>query len=144
MQAVSITEYMKKKILIAGLFIAVAMGLMAVYMYRKGPELVVTGRPVYSMSAAELFAEYENDEQAADARYLNKVIAVRGKVADVAESDTSGVNVILAAQDPMFGISCSFREKPDKLSVGDEVTVNGLCSGKLMDVLLIRCVIEKK
>jgi hypothetical protein len=48
--------------------------------------------------------------------------------------------VILETGDPLAGIVCSFESAaPPAIVVGDTVRVKGVCTGMLMDVVLVRC-----
>lgn len=137
---------MKKKIII-GLIIGIVAAVGAgVFLYQQPSETVVNGRAAFVVDASQIFNEYNDDESVANQKYLNQVISVRGRVSDVSAMDSLGVNVVLATSNPLFGVSCQIPQ-PDETSsvkVGDQVTIKGLCTGKLMDVVLTRCLIESK
>ena len=65
------------------------------------------------------------------------------KVVEV-KRDTSGIIVLLDGGNGMFGISCSLQKtdaEVKKIEKDKEVTVRGICTGMLMDVVLTRCAI---
>ena len=76
--------------------------------------------------------------------YLNKVISVSGKIQNVL-ADTSGVAITLQTSSGLFGVTCKMDETNldvSHYSEGQTVKIKGLCTGYLMDVILIRCVVE--
>ena len=95
------------------------------------------------ISAVDLYNAFTDNETLADSLYLMQVIQVTGKVADIKE-DTSGIIILLDGGNGMFGISCSLQktdEEVKKVEKDSEITIKGICTGMLMDVVLTRCVI---
>jgi hypothetical protein len=137
---------MKRKILIAIVIVTGLAIALAVSMYKKPSEKVVTADAEYTLTSASLFNEFEINENSANEKYLNKVVAVSGRITDISLSDSSNLNVVLSADDQLFGVSCQFpgQTEKNKMKRGDEVLIKGLCTGKLMDVVLVRCVLEKQ
>ncbi|MEJ0080514.1 MAG: hypothetical protein WDM78_06055 [Puia sp.] len=76
---------------------------------------------------------------------MGKVIEVSGIVSSVNES-AGYISVNLKAVTD-GGINCSVLKKDlspdDKLKNGDSLTIKGKCTGYLMDVNLVDCVIKK-
>jgi pectate lyase len=136
---------MKKKILL-GLLILVALAAgTGFYLYNKPAEKTVSDDAAYTVEAPALFSEYESNEMQANTKYLNKVVEVKGKIASVSPKDAQGVTIALDANNEMFGVSCQVSETEGlaTLKEGDMVTVKGLCTGLLMDVVLVKCSVEK-
>jgi hypothetical protein len=98
----------------------------------------VTADAVLSPSA--LLTEYNANEDAANSKYLDKIIEVKGKVRAINTVDT-GSSLSLDTGDEMASIICEFEQKEitANVQVGDEISVKGFCTGKLMDVVLVRC-----
>lgn len=137
-----------KKILIALLVIALAAVAYGYYLYNKKPADVRKQSPDYELTAEALLADYNKDETAANLKYLDKVIAVKGKVTEVKlDAATGQATVILDSGDPMAAVTCSFYEEEAAavklLSPGNGVIIKGKCTGKLMDVVLNKCSIGK-
>ena len=135
---------MKTKFIIAALFIATLVFSFGVYMYFKPAEKVVLTEASYEVDAESIFQEFSDNESEANKKYLNKVITVEGKVSEMLTIDSAGLNVTLSTDNPMFGVSCQLPMETDQTSlrIGDDVRIKGLCTGKLMDVVLVKCVIE--
>jgi len=117
------------------------------YMYKKKPADIRKEPAQYEVSAAALVAEFNKDETAANKKYLDKVIAVKGKVADIKTDSVGQATVFLDSGDLMAAVTCSFYQDEasitKQLRPGNEVTVKGKCTGKLMDVVLNKCSITK-
>ncbi|MEI7803630.1 MAG: hypothetical protein WCI97_13330 [Bacteroidota bacterium] len=95
------------------------------------------------ISAVDLYNAYSDNEAHADSLYRMEVVEVTGKVAEV-KKDTSGIVVLLDGGNGMFGVSCSLQktdEEVKKIEKDTEITVRGICTGMLMDVVLTRCAI---
>lgn len=118
------------------------------YLFNKKPADVRTLPDKYELTAYTLMNDFNKDETAANKKYLDKVIAVQGKVSDVKlEPSTGQATVILDSGDPMAAITCSFYDDEagslKEIKQGQEIVVKGKCTGKLMDVILNKCSIEK-
>ncbi len=133
-----------KKILIAfGLLVLIGGGV-AFYLYNKPHQNIERAEADFEMPASELFAAFEQNEQAAQDKYLDKIIKVTGAVQEVKKSDDGSTQIILEG-DGMFGVSCQLDDKVEHshtdLETGEKATLKGICTGKLMDVVLVRCVV---
>ena len=133
-----------KKILIGVSLITFLGAAGGYYLYNKKPVDVRTLQPDLSVTANSLIVAFNSDEAAANVKYLDKVIAVKGIIADIKiDSSTGQASVILDSGDPMSAVTCSFYNDEigvvQKLSKGTEVVIKGKCTVKLMDVVLINC-----
>lgn len=132
---------MKKWIVVIVLVLAV--GAVAVYWYtfKKPARTASSEEAVFSVSAKDLASEFEMDENAANSKYLNKVIKVHGTVVGVSESENE-ISVTLKEVDSSAGVTCSFEKtslEKSKITPGQKVFIKGICSGFLMDVVLNKC-----
>jgi hypothetical protein len=133
----------KKYILIAGVIVLALLGLGAGYgwyLYNK-PHMGVSGvSATAKLDADTLFSAFQGDETRANGLYLGKVLEVRGKFVS---STTSSLQ--LDGGSPAGGISCSLApgQKLDSAKGPAYVTVKGRCTGYLMDVNLVDCIIEQ-
>ena len=119
-------------------------GAAAYYMYNKPHKEAADIVADYTMAPADLMADYDKDEAAADAAYLDKVIALEGVVASVNELE-KGASLSLETGSELSTIMCEFESKEAMKGIqpGQKIKVKGFCTGKLMDVVLVRCVIEE-
>ena len=133
-----------KKILIGFSLITFFGAAAGYYLYNKKPADVRTLQPELSVTANSLIVAFNSNEAAANLKYLDKVIAVKGIIADIKiDSSTGQASVILDSGDPLSAVTCSFYNDEigavQKLSKATEVVIKGKCIGKLMDVVLNNC-----
>lgn len=137
-----------KKIGLALFIIALTAAAYGYYLFNKKPADVRKISAQYTLTAAALLEDYNKDETAANLKYLDKVISVKGKVTEIKiDTATGQATVILDSGDPMAAVTCSFYDAETaavkQLQAGAEVIIKGKCTGKLMDVVLNKCSIEK-
>lgn len=135
-----------KKVLIIIAALVVAGAGYGYYLYNKKPADVRNLSAKFEVTASALVAEFVADENAANVKYLDKVVSVKGKVAEVSTDTTGKATVFLETGDPMAAVTCSFYDdeaaSAKALTIGAEVTIKGKCTGKLADVVLNKCSIE--
>lgn len=125
---------------------AVVLAFVSFNMYNKTHEDLEDIQPAFKLEPAELFASFETNETEANKQYLGKILEVTGKISSIENLSDDKVNVVLqVAEDAFGGISCSFISvNADHLALlekGKTLTIRGECTGFLMDVNLVRCVI---
>lgn len=133
-----------KKIIVIILLALAAGGTGAYYLYNKPAEKTVTRAAELEVTAEKLFSDYSAHEEKANGKYLNKVLLVSGTVSMIDESDKNNITYTLSTGDPMGGVICTSERAGLKKTVkaGDLVKVKGICTGLLMDVVLVKCSIE--
>jgi len=109
------------------------------YEYHK-PAADVADLQAEHVDAVELFSRYTANEQQANAIYLNKALEVTGKVLEVKDNQQEKPQIILEAGDPMFGIACTMDKASVNVKPGDKITIKGICTGYLNDVILIKSI----
>lgn len=112
------------------------------YMWNKPHQNMNTAKTDVRIDAAALFQEYNADETACNEKYLDKVIAVNGKVKEVT-TDEESTKISLETGDA-FGVRCELSKTTThprtEFNPGEQVTFKGTCSGLNFDVLLSNCV----
>ncbi|HMQ06550.1 MAG TPA: hypothetical protein PKC30_04570 [Saprospiraceae bacterium] len=137
---------LKLKILLPFLLIIVViMAFIAYSMYHKKHVDMLKAKPNYLLTASELYSAFEKDEEEANATYLGKIVQVKGRVSSVLKDEKMG-NIYLSTNGNLGEISCSFLDYDFMTGIeeGMEVTVRGICTGILMDVILERCTLINK
>jgi len=127
----------------------VCAGAVGTYYYLNRSVPGISGKKAdFSLTPQNLLADFTANEQSANARYLDKVILTEGKINSIKSDEKNNVNIVLDTGDPMSGISCVLdkdeTEKSEKLKLNDAVKIKGVCTGMLMDVIMVNCVIEDK
>lgn len=138
---------MKRTLLFLVPLIVVAV-LVAYFMYNKPHQNIQKASVDETISASALLDAYEKDETAANEQFLDKVIAVEGIVRDKSTNDDGQVQINLETGDPLASVTCTMdhlseHEGLEAIQKGDKVTLKGICTGMLMDVIIDRCVLIK-
>ncbi|WP_207510718.1 OB-fold protein [Longitalea luteola] len=115
-------------------FVAFLAGLL-IYFYSKPRNLTSeTGIPI---TATELYSQFTSDQCQANQAYLNKVLQVSGQVLTIKNTPYAGSIVVLYTGDPVCTISCRLeKEHPVTVKPGEKITIKGICSGYISDVVL--------
>lgn len=134
-----------KKLLGIGLLLALIGLGVGYFMYNKPHQNMERAKADVSIKATELFSAFESDESAANEKYLDKIIQVSGAVKEVSTDEEGNISLTLESGSEMFGVICQMdnlteHEKTD-FQPGEQVTLKGKCTGMLMDVVLVRCVV---
>lgn len=134
----------KKYFIIAGVLLLLIIG-WGFYKYNKPHAGIADQKADYVMTAADLFNSFQKDESAANKKYLGKVIAVKGMISAI-QAGSGNTNIQIDVS-PMGGVNCSFSKTDGQtlktLKKGDTLTIKGRCTGFLMDVNLVDCVLAE-
>ncbi|NNE13329.1 MAG: hypothetical protein HKN51_00045 [Saprospiraceae bacterium] len=127
-------------------FVIVLLGLIAAYGYYEYSRPLAdlsSAKSVAQLNANDLYKEFENNETKANEKYLDKVISVEGDVLKI-ENKNNKQSIYLLTESMMSSIICEMDDNHKTTSVteGQKIQIKGLCTGYLMDVILVRCVIE--
>jgi hypothetical protein len=144
----------KKKAIVAAVIIALTAGLYGYIEYTKTNMDLMYEKADHVTGAKELIKEFEENEQAANTRFLDKIIAVNGSIKDVMKDDKGFYTVMVGNEGYTSSVRCSMdadhQLRDTQLQLGSNITIKGICIGfnadQLLgsDVILNRCVIEKK
>lgn len=125
------------------LVIGLTGGIVAYKMYNKPHRSVADAKASVTMQALQLVTEYETDETASNAKYLDKVVKVSGEVAETAKNQ-KGETVITLKGTDMGGVICTLEGKETvETKKGSNVQLQGICTGYLTDVVLVRCYLSE-
>jgi hypothetical protein len=131
-----------KKIFI-GLLILIAVSGASYYYVMHKPHKSVADETAIIISAQELFAAFSSNEQAANSKYLNKALEVKGIISSIDENQDKQPYIVLQTDDMMYGIMCTMHSKEIKAQKGETIIVKGFCSGLVGDVKLTDCIISQ-
>jgi hypothetical protein len=137
-----------KILLFVVFFLAVAGIGAALYLFNKfnkQADDLLKVKPDFTITAVALQKEFEENETAASAKYVNRIIEVSGTVESVKPGENNVLNVSLKTGSDLSSVICTFPRAADasKLNSGTQLTLRGECSGYLMDVLLNNCSVIK-
>jgi hypothetical protein len=130
----------KKIILILSLLIFLG-GFIAYKMYNKPHVNVAETSSDVSLEAVKIVDDFSSDEIMANTTYLDKIVQVSGIINSI---KTENETVIVALAGNSFGdVLCYLSEesktKVNTLKEGQRVTLKGICTGFLLDVVLVKC-----
>ncbi|WP_020527591.1 OB-fold protein [Flexithrix dorotheae] len=140
-------NFLKKYWIIPVLLIITLIGFSA-YMYNKPRKNIINAGVKYKVSSKKLFADFESNENQANKRYLNQVIEVAGNVKEVSKNPQGDFIVVLDS-DGGFGTVRGTLIKNQKIVIeeilpGDAITLKGICTGMLLDIILVDCYVMEK
>jgi hypothetical protein len=139
---------MKKhyKIALIAASILIVAGIAAgIYYYNLGPGDLQKAKPDFTISSEELLKAFENDEAAASAKYISRILEVSGIIQSVNTGENNAIGISLKTGNDLSSVICTIQGNPDpaNFKTGDQITVRGECSGFLMVVLLNNCSVIK-
>jgi hypothetical protein len=137
---------MNKKNLFIGLTVVGLIGAAIGYsLWNKPQKNMVSAKTEISIDAQTILTAFETAENEANTKYLDKVIAVKGKVKEV-KNEGGKICISLETESAMSGVLCNLdplsQHAKTTFAVGEEVVFKGVCTGFLSDVVLERCVVE--
>ncbi|MFA7445881.1 MAG: hypothetical protein WCY89_08025 [Flavobacteriaceae bacterium] len=127
------------------LFLGILIALFVfIKLYNKPHIDVGDSKADYVMSIEAIAGDFEENEAVANEKYLDKIIQVEGVINDIALSDGNSILTLKARQSDQSVVctmAASENIKIVGLQKGNTVTVRGICTGYLMDVILVRAII---
>jgi len=135
----------KWQIILSGIVLCLLIGVAwGFYLYTK-PHANAGGKATdVTLSADSLYGAYKKDEPNADKSFLNKIVEVKGVVQSIEMSNGRPVVILSTGDDG--NINCQMALDSTAvfatLHKASTVTIKGKCSGYLMDVNLVDCVIK--
>lgn len=146
---------MKKKILLITL---IAIGSLCIYaykMYNKEHTNVSETKALEIVDAESLFQAFMNDEEKANATYVDQVIEVSGEIYSIDLSNPEEAQVVLRTTNESGYVRCGFKpdEHPKVTAISDSETIKlkGECKGinnaeeldllADIDIVLSNCII---
>lgn len=99
--------------------------------------------PLISIPALNLYIEYEYDTELADAHYLDKQLEIKGAITDKIELPDGEIMLVFQKPCDPYGVVCLFDTSNAALvqhvKIGDTITLQGRCAGKIVDVMMEDC-----
>ena len=132
-----------KKLILGVITVIIISGFSYAYYLWNKPARDVSNEKGIRITAVAIFDSFENNEQAANVSFLNKAVEVTGKVSNVKTNQAGNTVVYLQSNDPVFGVNCTFKQAPKKITKGETITFKGVCTGYLSDVVLNQGVLIK-
>jgi DNA/RNA endonuclease YhcR with UshA esterase domain len=130
-----------KKIIqyVLAIIIVVAIGgYYYVFIYAKNHHRNIQTETAISITADSLSAQFQADEKKANSLYLNKAIIVKGTVLSVEKNQQGQVMIMLGNAGAFSNVSVTMAANTTApiITVGETVTIKGVCTGALSDVVI--------
>jgi hypothetical protein len=136
---------MKKAIGLIVVFIIVlaAAGYYYVFVYAKNHHRDVQAEQSIVVVADSLSAAFGEDEAKANAAYLNKAIEVTGAILSIDKNQAGQTTLLVGNKAAFSNVSITLATPlPSKYGVGSTITVKGICTGALSDVVVTDGVVQ--
>ncbi len=135
----------KNKIIIIIAFIA-AISFSAYYyifIYSSNNHRQVQSEIGIVITSDSLVAKYQADEKLANSLYLNKAVVVTGNLLSIDKNQEGKTTLVLGRADSFSNVSVTMiSNSPLTQKVGESITIKGLCTGALSDVVITDGVVE--
>ena len=135
---------MKRIAFLGAIILLLIIGVTVYYQYNKPRKDVSAQHTDVAIAASQLYRQYFEKEKEANLKFLDKIIEVKGMVSEV-QNNNGMMAVLLSAENGLGGINCSMKEPglPGRQqNLRDKtVIIKGKCTGFLMDVNLVDCVL---
>ncbi|OYU56302.1 MAG: hypothetical protein CFE25_03400 [Chitinophagaceae bacterium BSSC1] len=130
---------MKQKVII-GALITVVLGVIGVWFfvfyapthYKRD----VADEKGIQLTAAALVKAYQENESNANALYLDKPLEIKGEISETKVDQVGNTTLTLKSEDAFASVFCTLKKADLSLKPGQQVTVKGICTGFLSDVVL--------
>ena len=133
----------KIKIALIILLVMLVVIVIGVKTYNKPHVDVVKTEAKYKLDAQQLINSFITDEDKASKKYVNTIIQVSGEALEISHGTIS-----IKYKNSASTILCNFLPKEDEklktIKKGDKIKVKGICTGYLLDVVLVECVLIKE
>ena len=129
---------------LASLLVLVVIGFLAIGSTDSDTdsEKVQSQAPSYTLTANQLYSEYDSNEVAADAKYKGKVVIVSGTIQDIGKDVMDDAYIVIGGEGFLDGVQCMFTKGEQssvaRLSKGQQVTIKGEVEGKMIGNVIIR------
>ena len=134
-----------KYLFIGSCLVVVALGIYTYTEYNRKSSDLSNTKAIENTTAKALINIYSSEEDAANKKYLGKVIEVSGDILEVTNLQDTAFTILLGDTADMSRVSCTIDKNhitaAKKYNVGSSVKVKGICTGYLMDIELNRCLI---
>ncbi|MCP1752043.1 OB-fold putative lipoprotein [Bradyrhizobium elkanii] len=102
--------------------------------------------PSYTLSADQLYYDYNANEVSADAKYKGKVVVVSGAIQNIGKDILGSAYITVGGKGFLDGAQCTFTKAEEssvaRLVKGQRVSVKGEVSGKMGHVQINKCSLQ--
>ena len=135
---------MKKKLLLLALILVLIAAVAAFYQFNKTHPDLHAEKAKYNLTAQELALSFTENEETSTKKYSDAIIGIEGEVSSIENQGDTLFTVYLLGEG-LSSVACEMNSKAeaDGIKEGEVVKIKGICSGYLLDVILVQCVHEQ-
>jgi hypothetical protein len=142
-----------KLVLYIKLGLIAMVAIIVFFVFNKPHRDVAQTAPAFSLSATELFNNYDANEAASNKKYLDKVLQVEGKVLEIILENPAKPEAVFTTENAAGTVTCGFKpeelEKVKAIKIHSTITIKGECkgfnnSGDILDLLSEKDVLFSK
>lgn len=97
-----------------------------------------------TITAQNLLDDYKKDEDLANKKYVDNIVQIKGEISKISVENGNSV-ITLKDLNGESGIMCHLLPEENlnilKLKKGSQIIIKGVCTGNLLDVIMVRCVL---
>ena len=133
-----------KIIIIIAIIAAIAFSIYYyIFVYSSNNHRQVQSETGIVITSDSLVAKYQADEKLANSLYLNKAVVVTGILLSIDKNQEGKSTLVLGRSDSFSNVSVTMiSNSPITQKVGEFITIKGLCTGALSDVVITDGVVE--
>jgi hypothetical protein len=133
-----------KIIIIIAIIAAIAFSAYYyIFVYSSNNHRQVQSETGIVITSDSLVAKYQADENLANSLYLNKAVAVTGNLLSIDKNQEGKTTLVIGRSDSFSNVSVTMiSTAPITQKVGETITIKGLCTGALSDVVITDGVVE--
>ena len=95
------------------------------------------------VSSKEIVKEFQSNEAASNAKYINKAVEISGEVAEVKKDQTGKTTIIIKSDDAFSNVFVTLKQPDKQPQTGTTICIKGICTGFLSDVVVIDAIVTK-
>ena len=96
-----------------------------------------------SLTATSIVSAYKSNEVTANAEYLDKPLQITGEIAETKADQIGKTTLLMKSDDAFTYVFCTLNTTDTTIKKGDTITVKGICTGFLSDVVLRDAIVVK-
>ena len=133
-----------KIIIVIALIAAIAFSAYYyIFIYSSNNHRQVQSETAIAITSDSLVAKYQADEKLANSLYLNKAVAVTGNLLSIDKNQEGKTTLVIGRSESFSNVSVTMSsDAPITKKVGAPITIKGLCTGALSDVVITDGVVE--
>jgi hypothetical protein len=130
-------------IVIASIAVIAFSAYYYIFIYSSNNHRQVQSETGIVITSDSLVAKYQADEKLANSLYLNKAVVVTGVLLSIDKNQEGKTTLVIGRSESFSNVSVTMiSTAPITQKVGEFITIKGLCTGALSDVVITDAVVE--